>query len=111
MNLLIRLLINAVAVVICAYFIPGVVVDGFLSALWVAVVLAILNTFLKPILMLLSLPINIITFGLFTIIVNTVIILLTDYLVPGLTIETFWLAVLFSIVLAIVSGILNTFTD
>lgn len=111
MKLLIRLLINAVAVVICAYFIPGVVVDGFISALWVALVLAILNTFLKPILMLLSFPINLITFGLFTIVINTVIILLTDYLVPGLMIETFWLAVLFSIVLAIVSSILNNLTE
>ena len=107
MKLLVRLLINAVAVLICAYFIPGVTVDGFVSALWVAVALAILNTFLKPILMLISFPINLITFGLFTIIVNTIIILLADYLVPGLTIETFWLAVLFGIVLTIVSGILD----
>ena len=107
MKLLVRLLINAVAVLICAYFIPGVTVDGFVSALWVAVALAILNTFLKPILMLISFPINLITFGLFTIVVNTIIILLADYLVPGLTIETFWLAVLFGIVLTIVSGILD----
>ncbi len=107
MKLLVRLLINAVAVLICAYFIPGVAVDGFVSALWVAVALAILNTFLKPILMLISFPINLITFGLFTIVVNTIIILLADYLVPGLTIETFWLAVLFGIVLTIVSGILD----
>jgi len=107
MKLLVRLLINAVAVLICAYFIPGVTVDGFVSALWVAVALAILNTFLKPILMLISFPINLITFGLFTIVVNTIIILLADYLVSGLTIETFWLAVLFGIVLTIVSGILD----
>ncbi len=107
MKLLIRLLINAVAVLICAYFIPGVTVDGFVSALWVAVALAVLNTFLKPILMLISFPINLITFGLFTIVINTIIILLADYLVPGLMIETFWLAVLFGIVLTIVSGILD----
>ncbi len=107
MKLLIRLLINAIAVLICAYFIPGVFVDGFVSAIWVAIALAILNTFLKPILMLISFPINLITFGLFTIVVNTVIILIADYLVPGLTIETFWLAVLFGIVLTIVSGILD----
>ena len=107
MKLLVRLLINAVAVLICAYFIPGVTVDGFVSALWVAVALAILNTFLKPILMLISFPINLITFGLFTIVVNTIIILLADYLVPGLTIETFWLAVLFGIVLTIVLSLIH----
>ena len=111
MNLLVRLLINAAAVVLCAYFIPGVAVDGYVSAIWVAVVLALLNSFLKPILMLVSFPINFVTFGLFTIVINTVIILLTDYLVPGLTIETFWLAVLFGLILAIVSSILNSTSD
>lgn len=107
MKLLFRLIINAVAVLICAYFIPGVRVDGFVSAFWVALALAVLNTFLKPVLMLLSFPINLLTFGLFTIVVNTIIILIADFLVVGLVIETFWLAMLFGIVLAIVSGILD----
>jgi len=111
MNLLIRLLVNAAVVILCAYLIPGIAVDSYLSAIWVAVVLAIFNTFLRPVLMLLSLPLNVLTFGLFTVVVNAVIIVLTDYFVPGLTIETFWLAVLFSIVLAIVSGILNAFYE
>ncbi len=102
-----RLVINAIAVLICAYFIPGVEVDGFVSAFWVALALAILNTFLKPVLMLLSFPINLVTFGLFTIVVNTIIILIADFLVVGFVIETFWLAMLFGIVLAIVSGILD----
>ncbi len=81
--------------------------DGFVSAFWVALALAVLNTFLKPVLMLLSFPINLLTFGLFTIVVNTIIILIADFLVVGLVIETFWLAMLFGIVLAIVSGILD----
>lgn len=88
MKLLFRLIINAVAVLICAYFIPGVRVDGFVSAFWVALALAVLNTFLKPVLMLLSFPINLLTFGLFTIVVNTIIILIADFLVVKLKNET-----------------------
>lgn len=108
MRLIINLLVNALAVFICAFFLPGVYLAGFVDAIWVALALALLNTFIKPILMVLSFPINFITLGLFTIVINTVIIMTADYFVPGFNLASFWIAVLFSLVLAIVSSILET---
>jgi putative membrane protein len=104
---LINLIVNAVAVIITAYLLPGVTVAGFVTALVVAIVLAVVNTFLRPLLLVLTLPVNVLTLGLFTFVVNAILILLVAALVPGFRVENFWWALLFSLVLAVVVYVLN----
>lgn len=107
MNFIVRLLISTLAVLITAYVLPGVYVDSFMTAVLVAVVLGCLNVLVKPLLILFSLPLVVFSFGLFLIVINTLIILLTDKLVDGFKVNGFWHAFLFSIVLSLVTGILN----
>lgn len=107
MDMLVTILLSAVAVFVSAYIIPGVRLDGFGAALVVAVILGIVNAFLKPILLLITLPINILTLGLFTLVINALMILLVSSLVPGFKVDGFWTALFFGIVLAIVNGFLQ----
>ncbi len=100
---------RAVAVLITAYLLPGIVVESFFVALVVAVVLGFLNMVVKPILVILTLPINILTLGLFTLVINAGLILLTSTLVEGFLVSSFWWALLFSLILSLVNGILNIF--
>lgn len=106
MRFLIRLLMTAVVVVLLAQFLPGVAVAGYLTAVIVAVVLAILNIIVKPILVLLTLPVTIVTFGLFLLVINAVIILLADAFISGFNVDGFWVALIFSLLLSIVQAIL-----
>lgn len=105
MPLLINWLASALVVIIASYLLPGVHVDSFMTALLVALVLGILNVLLKPLLILLTLPITIITLGLFTLVINALLILLVDMLVPGFTVDGFWWAVLFSLLIALINMI------
>lgn len=109
MNLLIRLLLNALAVFVLANVLTGVTVDGYVGAIIVAVVLSILNLLVKPILVILTLPITIITLGLFLLVINACIILLADKLVDGFSVANFWTAILFSILLSILQWLLQSF--
>ena len=112
MNLFLRIVITAILVVIIAYFMPGVSVDSFTTSLIVAVVLGLLNLFVKPILILFTLPVTLVTFGLFLLVINAVIIMLCTKIVGGFQVETFWTAVFFSIILSIFQSILHkVFTD
>jgi len=106
MKLLLNLIINTVSVYIAAYIVPGVKTD-LLGAAIASVVLGVLNTFLKPILLLLALPITILTLGLFALVLNTIIVLLVSVLVPGFVVDSFLSAFLFSILLSLVSFFLN----
>lgn len=108
MKLIIRLLLNAIAVVIIAKLLNGVNVDSYTTAIIVAVVLSILNLIIKPILVILTLPITILTLGLFLLIVNALIILLADKLVDGFSVSSLWTAVLFSILLSIFQSVLQS---
>ncbi len=94
---------------VTAYVIPGVTVRNFMSALWVALLLGIVNMLLRPFLILITLPINILTLGLFTFVINGLIILLVSSVVKGFQVSGFWIAVLFSIVLSIVNYVMNFF--
>ncbi len=105
MNILIRLLISALAVFICATVLPGADVDGFMIAIVVAAVLAVLNLLVKPILVILTIPITILTLGLFLLVINTLLVLLADYLVPGFAVDGFWWALVFSILLSIINSV------
>lgn len=105
MNLLIRIIVTAGLVFGIAHFLPGVHVAGFYTAAVVAVVLALLNVFIKPIMVLLTLPFTIITLGLFLLVVNAIIILLCTKIVGGFTVDTFWVAMLFSVILSLLQSI------
>ena len=106
MNLLIRILLTAVLVMVIAYFMPGVVVDSFMTSVIVAVVLGLLNIFIKPLLVLFTLPVTLLTFGLFLLVINALIILLCTEIVTGFEVKSFWTALLFSIVLSILQSIM-----
>lgn len=108
MGILIRLLINALGVAITAYLMkPKVEIDSFVTSIVVALVLAISNIIIKPILHLLALPLTIITFGLFSFVINGIIILLVDFLVPGFKVDGFLWAIVFSFLLSIINSVLN----
>jgi len=105
MKTLLRILLTALAVVLLSYLLPGVAVDGFLTAVWVAIVLGILNFLVKPLLIILTLPVTIITLGLFLLIVNALIIQLADYFIGGFEVENIWWALLFSLLLSLLQSI------
>ena len=108
MNFLIRILITALAAFGLSYILSGVHIDSFVTALIIALVLAILNALVKPILIILTLPITIVTLGLFLFVINALIILLCAKMVSGFSVDGFWWALLFSILLSIVSSLLHS---
>ncbi|HEY3276796.1 MAG TPA: phage holin family protein [Syntrophorhabdaceae bacterium] len=107
MRLLLRWLIMTVSVIAATYVIPGVAVEGFLTALWVALFLGIVNALVRPVLILVTLPINILTLGLFTFVINAFLILLASWVVDGFRVSGFWAAMFFSIVLSLINYILS----
>ncbi|HET7360387.1 MAG TPA: phage holin family protein [Salinimicrobium sp.] len=111
MNFIFRILLTGIVVVLLSYFLPGVEVDGYLTAIIVALVLALLNFIVKPILVLFTLPVTILTLGLFLFVINAIIILLVDAFIGGFAIDGFWIALLFSILLSIVQSLLFSFMD
>lgn len=109
MQLLIRLIITTIAVLVTDLLLSGVHAEDFLTGLLVAVVLGLLNTFLKPVLVLFTLPVTLLTLGLFLLVINAGLVLLAARIVPGFVVESFWWALGFSILLSIVQGILQSF--
>ncbi|MDG5492864.1 phage holin family protein [Psychroserpens sp. SPM9] len=105
MKLIIRLLITAGIVMLLAHFLSGVDVTNFTAALIVAVVLALLNAIVKPILVILTIPITMVTLGLFLFVINACIILLADRFIDDFDVDGFWVALLFSILLSISQSI------
>ena len=107
MNLLIKILVTAGLVLLIANFMPGVHVAGFTTALIVAMVLGLLNIFIKPIIVIFTFPVTILTLGLFLLVINAIIILLCENIVGGFAIDSFWTALFFSIVLSLLQSIMN----
>lgn len=101
MNIIIKFLLNGLAVVLTAYLLPGVDVTDYWTALIVALVLSIANVVVKPILIILTIPITVVTLGLFLLVINAIIILMADYLVDGFYVDGFWWALLFSLILSL----------
>lgn len=101
MNLLIRILVTAVLVMLIAYLLPGVHVTGFMQAIYVAIILGLLNLFVKPILVILTLPVTILTLGLFLLVINALIVMLCSNIVGGFHVDSFWIALFFSIILSV----------
>ncbi len=100
MNYILKILLTAVAVLVIAYLLPGVDVDDYGTAIWVAFVVGILFSILKPILVILTLPATILTLGLFLFVINAALILLANHWIDGFTVSGFWTALLFSILLS-----------
>ena len=105
-NFLIRILLSSAGILITSYLLPGVDVENFLSALLLAVLLAILNVTLKPLLVILTIPVTFITLGLFLLVINAVIVLLADAILPGFAVDGFWRAMGFSIILWLINSVL-----
>lgn len=109
MNFIVRILVSTIAVIITSYLLPGVDVDSFFTAFVVALVLSFLNAVVKPIMIILTIPITILTLGIFLIVINALLILLADYLVNGFEVKSFSWALIFSGVLWLVTAILDGF--
>jgi len=107
MNVILRFLLTGLGVVLSAYLLPGVSVDDYGSAILVAVVLAIANVLVKPILIIFTIPLTIFTLGLFLLVINAIIILLVDYFVPGFTVDGFWWALAFSLILSVFNSMFS----
>jgi putative membrane protein len=107
-SFLIRLLITALAVILTSYLLPGVHVESFLSALVLSLLLALLNVTLKPILVIITIPVTFLTLGLFLLVINALMILLADAILPGFIVDGFWWALLFSIVLWVINSLLRS---
>ena len=111
MGFIIKVLVTAVAVYFTAYILPGVSVSSAKTAVIVALVLALLNMFIKPILVILTIPITILTLGLFLLVINILIIKWTASLVSGFTVNSWLSALLFSLIVSVVSSVLQRIVD
>ena len=107
MRLLIHWFLSALAVMIAAYLLPGIAVKSFFVALVVAVVLGFFNTVIRPILVVLTLPVTILTLGLFILFINAFLVLLAGAFVPGFSVQGFWWALIFSLFLSVVASVLH----
>ncbi|MGC8751315.1 phage holin family protein [Hydrotalea sp.] len=102
-----KVLFTSVAVLVATYILSGVHVNSATTAILVAVVLGLLNTFVKPILIILTIPFTILTLGLFLLVINVLIIKWTSELVPGFRVDGWWSALFFSIIVSLVSSFIE----
>ena len=107
MNLIIRLLVTAVSAYFLAQILPGIQISGFGGAVIFAVVLGILNLIVTPVLKILGLPLTIITLGLFSLVINAIVILIADYFIDSMNVDGFLWAFIFSILLSLITSLLN----
>ena len=108
-GIFVRWLILTVAIMVCSYLLDGIQVSGFLSAFFAAAMLGVLNAFFRPILIILTLPINILTLGLFTFVINALMLKMASGVISGFDVRGFWPAVFGSLVISIVSWLLSSF--
>ncbi|MGB6839300.1 MAG: phage holin family protein [Microgenomates group bacterium] len=107
MKLIVRLGINVIALLVVEYLVPGFELTSYQAAIVAAVVIGVVNTFIRPILQLIALPISMLTFGIFAFLINVTLLWLTSIFVPGFEISSFLTAIVASIVLSLVSWFLN----
>ena len=108
-GILIRWLTTTAAIVATAYLLDGIQVSGFVSAIFAGAMLGILNAFFRPIALLLTLPINILSLGLFTFIINALMLKMASGLIPGFDVYGFWTAIFGSLLISVISWLLNSF--
>lgn len=107
---ILTVLLSTIAVFVTAHILPGVRIEGWATALAVAIVLAIVNAFIRPLLLILTLPLNILTLGLFTFVIIGCLVMLVSAIVPGFHVDGFWWALAFALVLAVINGFLTSLT-
>jgi putative membrane protein len=103
----IRILISTISIMIVGYILPGVVVSSFFTAFVIAVVIALLNAIVKPILVILTLPVTIITLGLFLLVINGFIVLIANHFINGFSVSGLFTAILFSVLVSLINGVLG----
>ncbi len=109
MNFLVKLFFYSIAVMVASYLLPGVEVKNYLTAVFVAIVWSLLNIVIKPLLILLTIPITILTLGIFLIFINAIIVLIDAHFVHGFTVQNIWWALLFSVIVSFVVSLLEKF--
>ncbi len=109
MGILIRWTILTVSIIAASYLLEGIHISGFFSAFFAAAALGILNALFRPILLILTLPINVLTLGLFTFIINALMLKMASGIIPGFEVHGFWTAVIGSLIISIISWLLNSF--
>jgi putative membrane protein len=107
MSILIRWILSALALMLVAYIIPGIVISDFYIALITALIIGLLNVFIRPVLLVITLPINIITLGLFTFVLNALLFWFVASFVDGFSVSGFWAAFFGALVFSIISSILS----
>ena len=110
-GLLIRWLLLTISIIVTSYLVDGIHVTSFFSAFFAAAVLGILNALFRPILIIITLPINILTLGLFTFVINALLLKMASGVVPGFYVQGFWSAVFGSLIISLVSWVLNSFVN
>ena len=110
MVLLVRWILFALAIVYVAWLVPGIEVENFQSAMLVTVIIALINIFIRPLIVFITLPINILTLGIFTLVINALLLMLAGYLAPGVDVEGVLSAFIGSVVLAFLGLIINMVT-
>jgi putative membrane protein len=108
---LLRWLTLTAAIIAASYLLDGIQISGFISAFFAAAMLGILNAILRPIALLLTLPINVLTLGLFTFVINALMLKMASGVIPGFNVHGFWTAVIGSLIISIVSWLLNSFVS
>ena len=111
MGIFIRWLILTIAIIIASYLVDGIRVSGFFSAFFAAAILGILNAFFRPILFILTLPLNIMTLGLFTFVINAILLMMASGVISGFEVYGFWSAVFGSLLISLVSWVLTSFIN
>ncbi|MFN3801247.1 phage holin family protein [Belliella pelovolcani] len=106
-GIIVQLILGGIAVLITSYLLPGVSVEDFFTGVVIAALIALLNITIKPFLILLTIPITVVTLGLFLIVINALLILLAAYIVPGFSVDGFWWAVLFGLILGLINYLLG----
>ena len=107
MSFIPKLLLTTISILIAGYLLPGIHVNSFWTALLVALVISFLNAFLKPFMVILTIPFTVMTFGLFLLVINAVIIMIAGAWVHGFGVDSFWWAMLFSIILSVITSFLE----
>lgn len=108
MQTIISLLLSSIAVFAAAYILPGVHVASFVTAIIVAIILGVVNAIILPILLIITLPINILTLGLFTLVLVGLTVYLVSAIVPGFTVDNFWWAIAFAVILFIINSFIRS---
>lgn len=104
-SFLVKILLGGISVLIAEFFIPGISIDTWVTGFLLAAILILINLTIKPLMILLTFPLTLLTFGLFLLVINALVILLADRIIPGFEVDGFWWALLFAIVLSIINSL------